>query len=251
MPVDHTQQPTRGHRFLGTLDPNPLTLTQTCGALNQSRRRRAQHHPTRRGHRLHPLRHPDLPTHGRVTKLARTDLTGDHLTGVQPNPQPQIEAVALTRIVGKPGRFLLNAQGRQAGPDGVVLQRHRRAEHGHDSVARPLCDRAAVALHYSRATVGQVGDDLAPPLRTHRRGDVHRMHYISEQHRDLLVLSMCIVRSDRCTALVTKLRVRRQRQCRTTYTPSLPRSFHTASPPSFTALSCHRWLVNMGEQRHH
>ena len=94
-PSRQAQQPTGGHRFLGTLDPNQLQLTQTRRALHQSRRRRAEHHPTRRGHRLHPLGHPDLLTHGGVAKLARTHFTGDHLTGVQPDPQPQIDTVAL------------------------------------------------------------------------------------------------------------------------------------------------------------
>ena len=188
----------------GTLDPNQLQLTQTRRALNQSRRRRAQHHPTRRGHRLHPLGHPDLLTHGGVAKLARTHFTGDHLTGVQPDPQPQIDTVALADIDGKPRRLLLKAQGGQTGPNGVVLQRHRRAEHRHDPVAGPLCDRAAVPLHHRRTAVGEVGHDLAQPLRTHRRGDVHRMHHIGEQHRHLLELGMGIVRRDRCTAAITE-----------------------------------------------
>ena len=118
----------------------------------------------------------------------------------------QIETVALTHIDSEPRRFLLNAQGRQTGPNGMVLQRDWRAEHGHDPVTRPLCDRAAVALHHRRTAVGEVGHDLAPPLRTHRRGDIHRMHHIGEQHRHLLVFGMGIVRRDRCTAGITESR---------------------------------------------
>src|SRR6202035_311280 len=34
----------------------------------------------------------------------------------------------------------------------------------------------------------QLGHNLAQPLRTQRRGNVHRVHYVSEQHRHLLVL---------------------------------------------------------------
>ena len=109
-----------------------------------------------------------------------------------------------------PTRFLLNAQRRQAGADSMVLQRDRRTKHRHDAVTGELAHRAAVALHHRRGTVQQVGHDLAQPLRTHRRRDVHRMHHIGEQHRDLLVLRRCRGGRDRRTALVTELRVRRQ-----------------------------------------
>jgi len=109
-----------------------------------------------------------------VAKSARTNPTGDHLTGVQPNPQPQIDTVALTHIDGKPRRLLLKAQGRQTGPNGMVLQRHWRAEHRHDPIARPLCDPAAVAPHHRRTAVGEVGHDLAPPLRSQRQIGHHR-----------------------------------------------------------------------------
>src|SRR6185437_6321372 len=41
-------------------------------------------------------------------------------------------------LSSEPLRFLLNAQGSQTGSNSVVLQRHRRAEHRHDPVAREL-----------------------------------------------------------------------------------------------------------------
>ena len=100
------------HRFLGALDPNRLRLAESRRPIHQSRGGRAEHHPTRRGDRLHPLSHPDLLTDGGVTERPRTDLTGDHLTGVQANPQPQVDTVALLDLGGEPLRFLLNAQGR-------------------------------------------------------------------------------------------------------------------------------------------
>ena len=62
MPVAHAQQPAGGHRLVGTLDLNQLSLAQGRCAFNQSRGGRAKHHPTRRGHRLHPLSHSDLLT---------------------------------------------------------------------------------------------------------------------------------------------------------------------------------------------
>jgi hypothetical protein len=41
-------------------------------------------------------------------------------------------------------------------------------EHGHDAVGGELVDRAAVALHNGGGAVGQVGHDLAQPLRPDR-----------------------------------------------------------------------------------
>ena len=93
-----------GTGSLGTLDLHQLRLAESRRALNQSRGGRAEHHPTRRCHRFHPLRHPDLLTDGGVTQSARTDLTGDHLTGVKSHPQPQIHTVALLDVDGKPLR---------------------------------------------------------------------------------------------------------------------------------------------------
>ena len=86
MPFPHAQQPMGRDRLIGTLDLNQLRLAESRCAINQSRGGRAEHHPTRRSDRLHPLRHPHLLTDGGVTERPRTDLTGDHLTGVQARP---------------------------------------------------------------------------------------------------------------------------------------------------------------------
>ena len=73
-----------------------LRFAESRSALNKSRGRRAEHHPTRRSDRLHPLSHPDLLTDGGVTQRPRTDLTGNHLTGVKSHPQLQVHPVALS-----------------------------------------------------------------------------------------------------------------------------------------------------------
>ncbi len=150
MAFAHAQQPMGGHRLVGTLDLNHLGFAQSRSALNQSRGRRAEHHPTRRCHRFHPLRHADLLTDGGVTERSRTDLTGDYLTGVKPHPQLQIHTVALLDVDGKPLRLLLNPQGRQTGSNSVILQRYRCTEHRHNPVAGELVHRAAVPLHDRR-----------------------------------------------------------------------------------------------------
>jgi len=70
MPFNHAQQLTGGHLRVGTLNLNQLSLAQGRCAFNQSRRGRAEHHPTRRGNRLHPLSHPHLLTDRGVSQSA-------------------------------------------------------------------------------------------------------------------------------------------------------------------------------------
>ena len=48
----------------------------------------AEHHPTGRGDRFHPLRHPHLLTERGVTQVAEPISTGDDLAGVKADPQP-------------------------------------------------------------------------------------------------------------------------------------------------------------------
>ncbi len=133
----------------------------------------------------------------------------------------------------------------------MVLQRYRCAEHRHDAVAGELVHRAAVALHHRRAAVGQVGHDLAQPLRTHRRRDVHRMHHIGEQHRHLLVLRRSADLCDRRTALITELGVRRQlRAARPTQQSRRCQCTATVVPKPSTSVSCHRWSAMSVISRH-
>jgi len=167
------QQPTRTHRFVGALDVNQLRLTESCCVIDKSCGGRAEHHATRRSDRFHPLGHTDLLTDGGVTVSPGTDLTRNYLTGVKTDAQLEIHAVAVLNFDGKPLCLLLNTQGSQTGTNSVVLQRRRRTEHRHDPVAGELVHRAPVPLHHRRRPVYQVGHDLAQPLRTHGRRDVH------------------------------------------------------------------------------
>ena len=178
--------------------------------LDQPRGRLRQHHPARRGHRFHPLRHPDLLPDRAVTQGPRTDLTGDHPTRVQAHPHLEVHPVALSDFDGKPLRLLLNAHGRQAGTNRVVLQRHRGAEDRHHPVTGELHRPAAVAAHHRRRPLHQLGHDLAPPLHIQRSCEVHRAHHIGEQRRDLLVLRRLGGLFERLTTLVAELGVRRQ-----------------------------------------
>jgi hypothetical protein len=77
-----------------------------------------------------------------------TDFTGDQLTGVQAHPQLELHTVAVVDFNGESLGLFLDAQGRQAGANSTVLQRHRRAEDSHDAVAGETADCAAKVLHH-------------------------------------------------------------------------------------------------------
>ena len=62
--------------------------------------------------------------------------------------QPEVYTVALSDVDRKPLRFLLDGQGRQAGPYRVILQRRWCTEHRHDAVASKTADRAVIALNH-------------------------------------------------------------------------------------------------------
>ena len=53
---------------------------------------------------------PDLLTDRGVSQRPRTNLTGDHLTGVKAHPHLEVHTVALSDFDAKPLRLLLNAQ---------------------------------------------------------------------------------------------------------------------------------------------
>ena len=154
MPRLNHQQATRRHPSIDTLDVHRLVFTQhRAFLLDQVRGGLAEHHPTRRGDRLHPLRHAHLLTDRGVTESTRTDLTGDHLTGIESDTQLKVYTVALSDVDGKPLGLLLNSQGSQTGTNSVVLQLHRRTKHRHDPVAGELVHRAAIALHHQQRHV--------------------------------------------------------------------------------------------------
>jgi hypothetical protein len=71
-----------------------------------------------------------------------------------------------------------------------------------------LSNRAPVSLNNGGATVGQVGHDLAQPLGTHRRGDVHRMDDVGEQNRHLFVRAKNCIHRGVATAAVSALTMR-------------------------------------------
>lgn len=188
--INHAEQLPRRHRSLDTLDVHQLRLAQHGGALDQSGGGLTEHHRLRRGHRLHPLRQPDLLTNRGVTQRARSDFARHDLPGIEAHPKLQHDTVAPIDLAGKALGLILNAQCGQTRPQRVVLQSGRGTEYRHDPVTGELVDRAAISLHHHRRAVDQLGHDLAQPLGTERRRDVHRMHHVGKQHRHLLVLGV-------------------------------------------------------------
>ncbi len=160
------QQSPGGNRNVRTFDPHHFRIAQHHRGIDQTGGRFAEHHPARRGRRLHPLSHPDLLADGRVTCCGRADFTGDHLTGIQPDPQFHGDPVTTFDVGRQATRFLLDVDGCQASAKSVILQRGGCAEQRHDAVAGELVDRSAVALHHGRRTVQQLGHDLAQPFGT-------------------------------------------------------------------------------------
>ena len=182
------QEPPRRNGSARTLDRMQFGLAEQHRVLDQTSRRLTEHDPAGRRYRFHPLRHTDLFADGGVTGVPRTDFAGDDLARVEPDAQLQSDTVAAHHIGRERDRLIVNLQRRDAGTNRVILQRRRRPEDRHDPVAGELVDGASVALHHGRRTVEQLGHDLAQPLGTHCRRDVHRMDHIGEQDGHLLVL---------------------------------------------------------------
>ena len=152
----------------------------------------ADHDPARRRGRFHPLGHPHLDPDGGVAPGPGVDFAGDHLAGIQADPQPQVDAVAAVRLRRPARHLVLDVEGGPAGPKSVVLQRDRRAEHRHDAVAGELVDRAAIAL--TTAPSGRTPrTDLAQPLGSDGRREPSSAH-VGEQHGHLLVLGAAALR---------------------------------------------------------
>jgi hypothetical protein len=134
------------------------------------------------------------------------------MTSPELSPTRRLKSVASLRFHfgRKIGGLLLNAQRGQACPNGVVLEGDWRAEHRHDAVAGELVQRPAVVCNDLGGAVDQFRHDLAQPLRTQRGRDVHRVHDVGKQNRDVLVLRMSLGPGGRRAAAVAELGVLQQ-----------------------------------------
>ena len=115
----------------------------------------------------------------------RAPSVDDRLARVDPDPHLQREAGSASFSSSIASRI------REPRPDralGVVLVRHRCAEHGHDRVADELLHRTAVALDLL-AQARMVGADAAPGRPPGRPlGGGGEADQVAEEHRDDLAL---------------------------------------------------------------
>ena len=121
-------------------------------------------------------------------RVAVADLAGQHVAGVDPDPQREAAA-------GGGGDVLVDllhrGLHRQAGADGtlgVVLVGDRRTEHRHHVVADVLVDGAAVADDLLPEPAQRPVDDRLHGLGVHALGDRRVAEQVGEQHRRLAAL---------------------------------------------------------------
>jgi hypothetical protein len=127
-----------------------------------------------------------LLTDSRITNCGGTGFTGNHLARIQAYPHTKTYAVLSIDCRGHSMDLALDLQSGQTGAQGVVLECHRRSEHGHDPVAGELVDRGAVPLYHRDGAIDQLGDDFAEPFGADHGRHAHRVHHVGEEHGDLL-----------------------------------------------------------------
>jgi hypothetical protein len=93
-------------------------------------------------------------------------------------------------IVCIPGNGLLHPERRVTGAHGMVLVGERRAEERHDPVAHHLIDSALVTVDRLDHALDHRFEELLRVLRIEVSKQLHRALDISEQHRDLLPLTL-------------------------------------------------------------
>ena len=83
-------------------------------------------------------------------------------------------------LEAKRNHRLVNRERRAHRALRIVAMGERRAEDRHHVVADMFVDRAAETLHHHCRAIDQLGHDLAQPLRTDCRRDLHGMNNIGE-----------------------------------------------------------------------
>ena len=97
----------------------------------------------------------------RCNPKGRNRVAGDDLTRVQPDSQPQVDAVTRLGSAASSAASSWMSKRRQTRAKSVVLQSDWRPEQSHDAVAGELVDGAAVPLHHRGGPVEHVGHDVA------------------------------------------------------------------------------------------
>ena len=124
--------------------------------------------------------------HGQVI----ADPAHDHLTGVQPDADPERNSVLSPNLVAIGGDGFLHPQGRVTRPHGVVLVGDRRSEERHDAIAHHLIDRAFVVMDGVHHALDHGIENLSRFLGVAADEQLHRPLQIREQNSHLLALAL-------------------------------------------------------------
>ena len=130
-----------------------------------------------------------LADRGVVHGEAPADRADDDLPGVEADADARRGAPALVQLSPVARERLLHAQGGVTGADGVVLERHRRAEQRHDAVAHHLVHRAVVLAHGVHHQGQRRIEDFPGLLGVAPREQLHGVLEVGKEDRDLLALA--------------------------------------------------------------
>ena len=158
---------------------------------DEPRRRRADEHAARS--------RVLLQSRGHVGRVANrcvvhaeivADLTHDDRPAVEADPHLEAPLEARRQLAAQVTDGALDREGGVSGAPGRVLVRDRRAEQGHDAIARVLIDRALEAMHLGRDHLEATIDDGVDLFWVALLGECAKSREIGEQHRHLPPLAL-------------------------------------------------------------
>ena len=145
----------------------------------------------RLGEGLHAGREMSGVAHRRVVPAkVVADPADDDQPGVQSQAHVHFHALLALELRAVPADRLLDRQGRLDRPEGVVLQRHRRAEERHEAVPEVLVDGSLVAVDGGGHQPQHLVQDPMHELGADLLGEPGRIGEVGEQHGQLLALPL-------------------------------------------------------------
>ena len=179
------------HWFTHAPDLGASQVLQLEVALDEPRRVLGETDVPRLGQRLHQLRQADRMSLRRVVHAQIiADPTDHHFAGVEADAHTERDAVPHTHLVGIFAHGVAQREGGVARPLGVILVRNRRAEQGHDAVARVLVHRTLEAMNPAGEDLEEAIEDLVPRFWIELLGQLHRSFHVGEKHRHLFALAL-------------------------------------------------------------
>jgi hypothetical protein len=118
------------------------------------------------------------------------DRPNDHLAGVEPDPNREVEALRAAQLARVLAEVVVEVKRGEAGAAGVVLVREWRAEQGHRTVAREFVDCALEPVDAVGDDREEAVHDPLPGLGVGELGEPHRADHVCEQDRHLLALTL-------------------------------------------------------------